>query len=116
MLNIECGKDALDELIGAFRFSDAVLRHLVIKRDKAITEPSIMAQAHEEEKAREAQASTRDSRPRDSGSDNERAAPPVREAADKSDETKPDEDKSDDDSTDDGDESSAEAETDEAKA
>jgi small subunit ribosomal protein S6 len=136
MLNIECGKDALEELIGAFRFSDAVLRHLVIKRDKAITEPSVMAQAHEEEKAREAQASTRDSRPRDSGSDNERGASSSRDTADKSEEKsddksaaeedKPaadkdksaaDKDKSaDDDSGADGDDSSAETETEEAKA
>ena len=62
LFNLECEKAALDELIGAFRFSDAVLRYLVIRRDKAITEPSIMAKAHEEEKEREAQA--RDSRPR----------------------------------------------------
>jgi hypothetical protein len=39
----------------------------VIKRDKAISEPSIMAKAHEEEKEREAQAAVRDSRPRDRG-------------------------------------------------
>ena len=64
LFNLECDKAALDELIGAFRFSDAVLRHLVIKRDKAITEPSVMAKAHEEEKEREAQAAARDSRPR----------------------------------------------------
>jgi small subunit ribosomal protein S6 len=64
LLNIECDKAALDELVGAFRFSDAVLRHLVIKRDKAITEPSLMAQAHEEEKARDAQSAVRD-RPRE---------------------------------------------------
>jgi len=64
LFNLECDKAALDELIGAFRFSDAVLRYLVIRRDKAITEPSIMAKAHEEEKEREAQAAARDSRPR----------------------------------------------------
>jgi len=64
LFNLECDKSALDELIGAFRFSDAVLRHLVIRRDEAITEPSIMAKAHEEEKQREAQSSARDSRPR----------------------------------------------------
>ena len=67
LLNLECKKPALDELTGAFRFSDAVLRFLVIGRDKAITEPSIMAKAHEEEKEREAQAAIRDSRPRDRG-------------------------------------------------
>ncbi len=56
MVNIECPQETLNELVGAFRFSDAVLRHLVIKRDKAITEPSPMAKAQEEEKAKEAQA------------------------------------------------------------
>ena len=65
LFNLECEQAALDELIGAFRFSDAVLRHLVIRRDDAITEPSIMAKAHEEEKEREAQSASRDSRPRD---------------------------------------------------
>ena len=56
MMNIECGMDALDELVGAFRFNDAVLRYLVIKRDTAITEVSPMAKAQEEERAREAAA------------------------------------------------------------
>ncbi len=49
MLNIECDNATLDELVGAFRFSDAVLRHLVIKRDTAVTEPSPMAKAQEED-------------------------------------------------------------------
>ena len=53
MMHIECGKPALDELVGAFRFNDAVLRYLVIKREKAITEVSLMAKAKEEETARE---------------------------------------------------------------
>jgi small subunit ribosomal protein S6 len=65
LLNIECEKPALDELIGAFRFSDAVLRYLVIRRDKAITEPSPMAKEQEEEKAKEAQAASRESRSRE---------------------------------------------------
>ena len=64
LFNLECDQAALDELIGAFRFSDAVLRYLVIKCDKAITEPSIMAKAHEEEKEREALSQARDSRSR----------------------------------------------------
>jgi small subunit ribosomal protein S6 len=72
LLNVECDKPALDELIGSFRFSDAVLRYLVIKRDKAITEPSIMAKAQEEEKAREAQAASRSSRRDDDSRGKER--------------------------------------------
>jgi len=59
LLNVECGQEALDELVGAFRFSDAVLRYLVIGRDKAITEPSGMAKERAEEEARESQAASR---------------------------------------------------------
>jgi len=48
LLNIETDQKTLAELTGAFRFSDAVLRHLVTTVDKAITEPSPMARAEEE--------------------------------------------------------------------
>ncbi|HMN43417.1 MAG TPA: 30S ribosomal protein S6 [Povalibacter sp.] len=48
LLNIECDGKTLNELTGAFRFSDAVLRHLVIKMDKAVTEPSPMAKSADE--------------------------------------------------------------------
>ena len=61
LLNIECDQPTLDELVGAFRFSDAVLRYLVIARDEAVTEPSFMAKARAEEEEREAQAGTRSS-------------------------------------------------------
>ena len=49
LMNIECDQKTLDELTGAFRFSDAVLRHLVIKMDSAVTEPSPMAKGSDEE-------------------------------------------------------------------
>jgi small subunit ribosomal protein S6 len=49
LMNVECDQKALDELTGAFRFSDAVLRHLVVSMDEAVTEPSPMAKADEEE-------------------------------------------------------------------
>jgi small subunit ribosomal protein S6 len=64
LLNIEVDKPTLDELVGAFRFSDAVLRFLVIARDEAVTEPSFMAKAREEEEAREAQGGSRPPRER----------------------------------------------------
>ncbi len=59
LLNVECNQDVLEEIKGAFRFNDAVLRHLVINRDKAITEASPMAVAVAEEKAREKEAQQR---------------------------------------------------------
>ncbi|MBM4191706.1 MAG: 30S ribosomal protein S6 [Gammaproteobacteria bacterium] len=49
LLNIETDQKTLSELTGAFRFSDAVLRHLVVKMDGPVTEPSPMAKATEEE-------------------------------------------------------------------
>lgn len=49
LMNIECAKVVLDELTDAFRFSDAVLRHLVIRRDEAITTPSFLAKSSEDE-------------------------------------------------------------------
>src|SRR5579875_2022318 len=49
LMNIECDEKTLNELTGAFRFSDAVLRHLVVKMDAAVTEPSPMARAEEDE-------------------------------------------------------------------
>jgi small subunit ribosomal protein S6 len=48
LLNIETDQKTLAELTGAFRFSDAVLRHLVVSMDKAVTEPSPMARGEEE--------------------------------------------------------------------
>jgi len=49
LMNIETDQKILDELTGAFRFSDAVLRHLVVNMDSAVTEPSPMAKAADEE-------------------------------------------------------------------
>lgn len=48
LLNIECGQDALLELTNAFRFNDAVIRHLVLIEDEAITEPSALMKEKEE--------------------------------------------------------------------
>ena len=47
LMNIECDKKTLDELTGAFRFSDAVIRHLVVAMAGAVTGPSPMAKAED---------------------------------------------------------------------
>ncbi|MFT3733533.1 MAG: 30S ribosomal protein S6 [Rhodocyclaceae bacterium] len=49
LMNIECDGDTLAELEHAFKFNDAVLRHLTIKTKKAVTAPSPMMK---EEKSR----------------------------------------------------------------
>ena len=40
LMNIECDADVLTELESGFRFNDAVLRHLIVKREDAVTEMS----------------------------------------------------------------------------
>ena len=42
LMNIECDNETLAELEHSFKFSDAVLRHLVVKMPKAVTTPSAM--------------------------------------------------------------------------
>ena len=57
-LNIECGQAELDELEHAFRYNDAILRHLTIKTKHAITEPSLMMKSVEREEARKTTSET----------------------------------------------------------
>ncbi|MDX1594251.1 MAG: 30S ribosomal protein S6 [Gammaproteobacteria bacterium] len=48
LMNVECSQEALDDLLSTFRFNDAVLRNLVIKRDEAETEASPLAKSGDE--------------------------------------------------------------------
>jgi len=65
LFNVECGRAEMDELVSAFRFNDAVIRHMVYRRDEAITEPSPLMK--EERERSEKQASRSDSSDRDKG-------------------------------------------------
>jgi small subunit ribosomal protein S6 len=56
LMNIECAQDTLQELESSFKFNDAVLRWLTVRRDEARTAPSPMAKEREEE----AEASSRE--------------------------------------------------------
>ena len=60
LMNIECDQPTMDELEHGFRFNDAILRHLIIKRDEAITTPSPMMK---EEKSRNMLAPQSDAAP-----------------------------------------------------
>ena len=52
LMNIECNQKTLEELEHAFRFNDAVLRHLVVKMPKAEAGPSPMLRRIQKEEAR----------------------------------------------------------------
>ena len=48
LFNIEAEQAVLDELVDGFRFNDAVLRHLVMRRDDAVTEQSLIMKNKDE--------------------------------------------------------------------
>ena len=48
LMNIECGQKVLNELTDGFRFNDAVLRHIVLAREAADTEPSLILKSKDE--------------------------------------------------------------------
>ncbi|REH39923.1 SSU ribosomal protein S6P [Paraperlucidibaca baekdonensis] len=54
LFNIECSDAVRAELEEAFRYNDAVIRSLIIRREEAITEESILAKGAEEKRARKA--------------------------------------------------------------
>ena len=48
LLNVEAEQAVLDELVDSFRFNDAVLRHLVMRRDDAVSEQSLIMKNKDE--------------------------------------------------------------------
>jgi len=54
-INIEASQAVMDEIEHAFKFNDAVLRHMTVAKKKAETGPSIMMRNVEREEARKSQ-------------------------------------------------------------
>ncbi len=54
MMNVEINNEALEELGTAFRYNDAVLRNLVIKRKEAVTDDSVIMKQERENRERKA--------------------------------------------------------------
>ena len=63
LLNVECSLEVLAEMESAFKFTDAVIRKLVVKKDAAVTEQSPLFKNPDEDKKPER-------RPADDSSDN----------------------------------------------
>ncbi len=77
LMNVECSNESLNEVEAAFRFNDAVLRTMTVRRDEAVTEASLILQAKEKEDAREAErrrSPVRDSKPEADKSETEKSA------------------------------------------
>ncbi len=61
LLNIECNQEALDELSSAFKFNDAVIRHMVLLQDGPITDVSPLIKKEETRGDEERRARASDS-------------------------------------------------------
>ena len=83
LFNIEADQAVLNELVDAFRFNDAILRHLVMRRDDAVTEQSLIMK-NKDEKGDKPERGERRSRRDDDGNDSD--------SDDKSDDAKSDDD------------------------
>jgi small subunit ribosomal protein S6 len=92
LMNIECDGATLSELEGIFRFNDAVLRHLTVRRQEAIVEPSLMLKA-KEDKDRSSRShddrGPRKTESEDSASDDSDTAKASDESEDETSEDKP---------------------------
>jgi small subunit ribosomal protein S6 len=66
LMNIEVGNEVLVELESAFRFNDAVLRHLTVKMDEAATGPSPMMKEEKSRNVTDGPAGTAPAGPSDS--------------------------------------------------
>jgi small subunit ribosomal protein S6 len=69
LMNIECGQQTLTDLESAFRFNDAVLRHLTVRKDFAVTEPSPLMKAKDERDDRDSRRDRADDRTMDEADD-----------------------------------------------
>jgi small subunit ribosomal protein S6 len=59
LMNIECDQETVNELEHSFKFSDAVLRHLIVKMTKAVVAPSPMMKEEKSRSVMERGAETR---------------------------------------------------------
>jgi len=50
LMNIECDGESLKQLTEAFRFNDAVVRNLIIKKNKAVTDQSPLFKSDSDDK------------------------------------------------------------------
>ena len=49
LLNVECNKDALDEIKSSFKFNDSIIRDLIVTKNKAETDLSALSSQTEQE-------------------------------------------------------------------
>ncbi len=83
LMNVEASNDAMEELTTTFRYNDAVIRNLVIRRDEAITDESHIMKAEKESRERKTRYEERKAAEASAEADKpaEKAAEPAAEEA-----------------------------------
>tara|TARA_B110000503_G_C7088407_1_gene388328 strand:+ start:37 stop:468 length:432 start_codon:yes stop_codon:yes gene_type:complete len=76
MMNLEATNEAMEELTTTFRYNDAVIRNLVIRRDEAVTDESLIMKAEKEDRERKSRYQERQA------TDDKHEQPAVEEADD----------------------------------
>ncbi len=81
LMNVEASNDAMDELTTTFRYNDAVIRNLVIRRDEPVTEESFIMKAEKESRERKTRYEERQAAEASKAQTAEKAAPAEEAAA-----------------------------------
>lgn len=53
LMNVECNKEAIEEIENVFRFNDAIIRNMILNIDEVVTEPSPMVKPERESRDRD---------------------------------------------------------------
>ena len=81
LMNVEASNEAMEELTTTFRYNDAVIRNLVIRRDEPALDESLIMKAEREDKERKARYQERQDNDARRASAEKAAAPAQEEAA-----------------------------------
>ena len=81
LMNVEASNDAMDELTTTFRYNDAVIRNLVIRRDEPVTDESFIMKAEKENRERKSRYEERQAAEAAKAAREEGAAEPAGEAS-----------------------------------
>ena len=80
LMNVEASNDAMEELTTTFRYNDAVIRNLVIRRDEAVADESFIMKAEKESRERKSRYEERKAAEESKPAAEEQAAEPAADA------------------------------------
>jgi ribosomal protein S6 len=81
LMNIECDNETLVELEHAFKFNDAVLRHLIVAMEEAVVTPSVMMREDKAKSLTDKEESKHSEAPAEKKAEAPAPAPVAEEAA-----------------------------------